>query len=120
MTIRGAKRKTPAIKPEEALKRHSVMDEAIVRFEGNLDELESALGMYMVGRHFGWKVLYIIHTKKTIRKYEEILGIAVREAFEPAGPDADRSNGYRALEAVSNFWKAISGEVSIPDKKLVR
>ena len=29
--------------------------------------------MYMIGRHFGWKVLYLIHTKKTIAKYEGIL-----------------------------------------------
>lgn len=120
MSIRGSKRKTLDVKPDEALKRHKHMDEAIVRFEGNLDELESALGMYMIGRHFGWKVLYIVHSKRTIRKYEEILGISVRDEFEAEGPDADRSNGFRAVQAVTNFWKAISGDTPIPDKKLVR
>ncbi len=120
MGIRGTKRKTPDIKPDRAFNRPKLMAEAIVRFEGNLDELESALGMYMVGRHFGWKVLYILHSKRTIRKYEEILGISVREEFDAEGPDADRSNGFRALKTVTNFWKAISGEISIPDKKLVQ
>jgi hypothetical protein len=120
MAVRGSKRNTPDITRDEAFARHKLMDEAIVRFEGNLDELEAALGMYMMGRHFGWKVLYIIHSKKTIRKYEEILGISVRDAFDAVGPDADRSNGYRAIQAVSNFWKAISGETPIEGKKLVR
>lgn len=120
MSIRGAKRKTPDIDPAEAFKRHKLLDEAIVRFEGNMDELESALGMYMIGRHFGWKVLYILHSKRTIRKYEEILGISIREEFEAEGPDADRSNGFRALKSITNFWKAISGETPIPDKKLVQ
>jgi hypothetical protein len=120
MSTRGAKRKTPDIEPDQALKRHKLMDETIVRFEGNLDELESALGMYMIGRHFGWKVLYILHSKRTIRKYEEILGINVRDEFPAEGPDADRSNGFRALKTVTNFWKAISGEIPIPDKKLVQ
>ena len=120
MSIRGTKRKTPEIDPDVAVNRHKHMDEAIVRFEGNLDELESALGMYMIGRHFGWKVLYILHSKRTIRKYEDILGITVREEFDAEGPDADRSNGFRALQSVSNFWKAVSGEVPIPNKKLVQ
>ena len=120
MSIRGAKRKTPDIEPAEALERHKLLDEAIVRFEGNMDELESALGMYMIGRHFGWKVLYILHSKRTIRKYEEILGISIRNEFEAEGPDAERSNGFRALKSITNFWKAISGETPIPDKKLVQ
>lgn len=119
MSIRGSKRKTPDIEPKEAFVRHKLMDEAVVRFDGNLDELESALGMYMLGRHFGWKVLYIVHSKKTIRKYEEILGISIRDEFPAEGPDADRSNGFRALKTVSNFWKAISGDTPIEGKKLI-
>ena len=119
MTIRGSKRKTPTIEPEAAFKRHRLMDEAIVRFEGSIAELESAIGMYMIGRHFGWKALYIMHSKPTIRKYEVILGLSVREEFDAEGPDANRSNGFRALTSVTNFWKAVSGETPIPEKKLV-
>lgn len=114
------KRRTRDITPEEALRRHKVIDEAIVRFEGNLDELEGAIGMYMLGRHVGWRVLYLIHSKKTVRKYEQILAItSVRDEFEADGPDADRSLAWRALQAVSNFWKAVSGEIPIADKKLI-
>lgn len=107
------KRKTPLTSPAEAKARHDLMDEAIFNFEGQLDELEAALGMYMLGRHLGWKVLYIIHSKKTIRKYEAILGIDVREAFPEVGPDAERSNGYRLAQTFSNFWKVVSGEEKI-------
>ena len=119
MSTKPKKRNTPDIEPQEAYRRHKLMDETIVRFRGNMDELESALGMYMIGRHFGWKVLYVIHSKKTIRKYEQILDINVRDVFDAEGPDADRSLGLRALKAVTNFWKAISGEIPIPDKKLL-
>jgi len=31
-----------------------LLDKAIQSFTGNFDELESALGMYVVGRHVGW------------------------------------------------------------------
>ena len=110
------KKLTDLVSPSEAKRRHDLMDLAIFDFEGSLDELEGALGMFMIGRHFGWKVLYVIHSKLTIRKYEAILGIVVREEFPEVGPDAKRSNGYRAIESASNFWKAItSGQ--IPEKR---
>lgn len=97
------------------------MDEAILNFHGALDELEGALGMYMLGRHFGWKVLYIVHSKKTVRKYEQILGIDVRTEFEAETPDSVRSNGYRLAQAFSNFWKVVSGEEKIDrsERKLI-
>lgn len=107
------KAKTDLVSPDEAKRRHDVMDQAILRFQGQLDELEGALGMYMIGRHFGWKVLYTIHTKSTVRSYESILGISVREEFLEFGPDAKRSNAYHAINALSNFWKFVSGEVKI-------
>ena len=52
------------------------------------------------------------HTK--IKKYEEILGIKVSEVFEPEGPDADRTNAFKIIKAVSNFWKTVSGEEKPP------
>lgn len=92
------------------MERYALMDKAIRQSGIQLDELESALGMYMIGFHFGWKVLYVIHSKKTVRKYEQLLGIDVREAFDEFGPDADRTNAYKVISTVSNFWKLVSGE----------
>ena len=112
------KKKTLLIDSKAAKSRHDLMDQAIFNFDGQLDELEGALGMYMIGRHFGWKVLYVIHSKKTIRKYEQILSITVRDEFTEVGPDAQRSNGFRAVQFASNFWKSItSGQ--IPEKRVV-
>lgn len=107
---RNFKPQTPRVSPEEAKRRHDVMDLAIEKFTGGADQLEAALGMYMLGRHVGWKVLYLIHTKATIAKYEAILGIKVREEFEPETADAQRSMAFKAASALSNFWKIVSGD----------
>lgn len=104
------KRTTPLATPKEAQERYALMDHAIREFAGQLDELESALGMYMIGHHFGWKVLHVIHSKRTIKKYEDTLGIKITEVFPPFGPDADRTNAYDIIQTVSNFWKLVSGE----------
>lgn len=95
-----------------------LVDKAVRNFSGVADELEGAIGMYMIGRHVGWRVLVIVHSKRTIKKYEQILGIDVRKEFPEEGPDWDRSMGYKLAKQLANFWKAVSGEEKIEGKRL--
>ena len=90
-----------------------IFDRAVHEFRGTIDELESAMGMFALGRHMGWKVLYIVHSKKTVKKYEDILGISVRDEFPEEGPEAVRSMGYSIAKTFSNFWKVVSGEEKV-------
>lgn len=102
---------------EEALRHYRVIEAAIHKERPKgflLDELESAVGMYMLARHFGWKVLYIIHSRKTIKKYEEVLDLKLSDHFEEFGPGADRTYAKKVIDAVSNFWKLVSGELKAP------
>lgn len=105
---------------EQKEQLQSLTDDAIANFQGDLAQLESAIGLLHMGHHFGWKVLYIIHSKRTIRNYENILGVKIRDIFPEAGPSSYRSNGYRAAEKLSNFWKVVSGEFKIDDKREVK
>lgn len=97
----------------------TITDDAIANFKGDLIQLESAIGMLHMGQHFGWKVLYIIHSKRTIRNYENILSIKIRDIFPETGPSSYRSAGYQAAEKLSNFWKVVSGELKIDNKREV-
>ena len=63
---------------------------AIANFSGSLEELEKAIGMLVVGYHFGWKVLLLVHSKRTIKKYEKILDINIKEFFPAEGRSAKR------------------------------
>ena len=80
-------------------------------FKGDLHELEPAIGFMFTGYYYGWKVLHVIHSKKTVRKYEAILGFSIKDLFEAEGPYADKCNGWRAIKKISNFWKVINGEI---------
>lgn len=96
----------------ERIERH-----AIANFRGQLDELSAALGMLRLGDHFGWRVLVLIHSKRTIRKYENILDIKVRDFFPDEGPSVNRSLGYQFVKKLGNFWKAVSGEVKVEHRR---
>jgi hypothetical protein len=107
----------PPPSPEDSQKQFKRIIEITRNYKGGFDELENALGMYMIGPLIGWKVLLLIHNKRTIKKYEEILGIKVREEFPAEGPLAYKSVGLKFVKDLGNFWKAVSGEQKIDDRR---
>ena len=107
------------LSPEDAAALMLKADGAAHAFRGQFDELESAFGMLLLGRLVGWKVLALIHNKRTIKKYEQILGIDVRDAFPEVGPLAQKSVAFVAVEKLGAFWKAVSGEVKLEDRRML-
>lgn len=108
-----------AILTDEQKRELQEIEDRVLSKPGMIDEMEAAIGLLRVGHHFGWKVLYIVHSKRTIRKYEEILGIKVREFFPAEGPSAPRSIGLNLANKMSNFWKVVSGDIKITNRKEV-
>ncbi len=80
-------------------------------YRGSIHELERAIGVLFLGDEFGWKVLYLCHDKKTLRKYEEILGVDFREIFPERGPLARKSLGLALADKTGEFWKAAKGGI---------
>lgn len=105
---------------DRAQRLYEIERNAFARFSGNFDDLEAAIGVLHLGDHVGWKPLVLIHNKRTIRKYEEILDINIREFFKDEGPSAERSLGYMIAKKIGNFWKAVSGEVKDDELKANR
>lgn len=105
---------------DQAADLERIEKEAIANFSGPLDQLNSALGLLRMGHHVGWRALYIIHSKRTIRKYEDILNIQVRELFPEEGPSADRSIGYEIARKLENFWKVVSGDIKIEHRREIK
>lgn len=109
--------KVAKLSPEQEEQLKKIEIEAIADFQGDLSQLEAALGMLRLGHHVGWKVLYIVHSKKTIRTYEDILKIRVRDLFDETGPSSYRSFGFALAQKFSNFWKVAGGDIKISRRK---
>jgi hypothetical protein len=109
--------KLKQLTPEQEAQLREIEGNAIANFQGDLDQLEAALGMLRLGHHVGWRVLYMVHSKRTIRIYEDILKIKVRDIFEDTGPSSYRSIGFNLASRFSNFWKVAGGEIKIPRRK---
>ena len=89
-----------------------LVDKAIKRFEGNTDTLLSAIGYLFVGRKFGWRIMYFMHTQSTVRKYERILDVKSEDVMPEIGPLHKKAVAWNALQKVTNFWKAVKGEIA--------
>lgn len=87
------------------------LDEITKEFKGSLHDLEAAIGYLMVGRHFGWKPLLLIHDKQTLKKYEKILNLNIRDEIPEVGEYAYKSIAWVAVQKISSFWKAVKGEI---------
>lgn len=87
------------------------LDKVTMDFVGQVDELENALGAFMLGRKTGWRPLFLLHSPQSIRKYQRILGINFQEQLDPVGPKAEKLIAWRVAQKVTNFWKLVKGEV---------
>lgn len=106
------------------------LTDTIVKFSGNFDVLEKAIGALIVGQLMGWRVLTLMHSANTIKKYEKVLGINFKSTLPwdddritmpEYGALAKKSVALDIVEKVGSFWKVVRGETddikSSSDKK---
>lgn len=94
-----------------------IEEEAIARFEGDIGVLCSALGFLRLGHQVGWRVLVITHSRRTVKKYEELLGIDVKELFPEEAAGAERSLGLKFAKTLTNFWRAAGGDIKVENRR---
>ena len=97
-----------------------MFDKTIKEYKGDIAQLESAIGVLIVGQRMGWKPLLLIHNKRTIRNYEKILGLSFRDEMLEVGDLAHKSYAWTAVQKLENFWKAVSGDITVPRKSELR
>ena len=89
------------LSPHNPRQNHLLVDPRAADYARLAPDLESASRLLRLGHHVGWKVLYIVYSKRTIRHYEEILGMPIRELFETTDPSTHRANAYRLIEGLT-------------------
>jgi hypothetical protein len=95
-----------------------IVKKSLDNYSGDFTVLESAIGAYLLGIMIGWKPLVIVHSPKTIKRYEKILGISFKESMPMENDLSDRSNGYSFAIKLSNFWAATTGNASVEGRKV--
>jgi hypothetical protein len=96
----------------------SIIKKAFHNYSGDLTVLESAIGAMFLGSIIGWKPIVIIHSPRTVKRYEQILGIKFKEFLPDETKISDRSKGYELAMMLDNFWQGVTGNASIENRKI--
>ncbi len=94
-------------------------ENACANYAGNVDQLMSAIGMLHIGHFYGWRFLYIAFSKRTIANNEKILSIKFRSYLPELGEFSFASQGLSNSLQHANFWKCVSGDIKIKDRKIL-
>ena len=100
-------------------KQNDTIAQSIENYQGQAYPLETALGAVLIGHHYGWRVLKIIHSPATYKKYEQILGVSFEEICPERGPKAKKSLGLKIADRLNSFWAVATGKKKIPNKALL-
>jgi len=102
---------------EQVLRIHKKVKKAIREFRGNMNHLESAIGLIYLTEEFGWKPVMLVHDARTIKKYEEILqkgdkSFTYRDEkhFPQVGPYASKSVAWWLVQKGKDFWRSVRGQ----------
>jgi hypothetical protein len=95
-----------------------VVKQAIQSHKGDYTILESAIGSLFLGFAIGWRPLVIIHSPRTIKRYEQILGVKFKEFLPEITDMSDRSKGYQMALRLDDFWRGVTGNETVENRKI--
>lgn len=90
--------------------------EVIAEYRGDATTLESAIGALVLGQHFGWRALRIIHSPSTFRKYEGILGFKFEDHVPERTHLSSKLLGISIADQTGRFWDVVMGRHKVKGK----
>ncbi|MDD5754693.1 MAG: hypothetical protein PHN45_08090 [Methylococcales bacterium] len=87
------------------------------KYQGDLTVLANAIGALNLGKIYGWRVIRIIYSPLTYRKYQKTLNLEFKNVLPEVTDFSKRSKGFQLVSGINKYWKAVSGEFHIDSKE---
>lgn len=85
-------------------------------FHGQIDDLYKAVGMIIVGRLFGWKVMRLASPRSTWVKATKLFGDP-KLMMDDEGELAHKSFALNLIKDTTEFWDYVRGDKAMPSFK---
>jgi len=102
--------------PKEALQLIINIEQVTKDYSGSIDDLSSIVGMIVIGRLFGWRVMRLVSSRRIWSKAITLFGDP-KELMEPRGKYARKSVGLALIDKAGDYWEVIKGHQSISSAK---
>lgn len=89
------------------------IDKVSGEFKGQIDDLYTAIGMIVMGRFFGWRVLRLTSSRSQWTRATRLFG-DLKELMPERGKYAHKSMGLSIADKLGSYWDVVKGIVSVP------
>lgn len=96
------------------------IEEATKDYKGDISHLYEAVGMIVVGRLFGWRVMRLVSARRTWADATKLFGdpkmlMREREKYW------QKSLGLKAVDLMGDYWEVIKRHKSMPiqEKRII-
>ena len=92
----------------------SIIIESFQNYHGSLPSYQSAVGCLFLCMMMGRRAMQVVHSPKTIAKYEKILGVKFKDLdfIKDETENSYRSVGYTLARKAVDFWDFVRGPKS--------
>lgn len=98
------------ISDEEMLER---IDQVSGEFKGQLDDLYKVIGMMVMGRLFGWRVVRLVSARTLWAEANRLFGDP-KLLMPERGKYAHKSVGLKIVDELDQYWDAVKGIITVP------
>lgn len=103
------------ITDEELIKK---IDEVSLSFTGQFDDLSQIVGMVVMGRLYGWRVVRLVHSRRSWTLACNYFGDLKDILDEEGRPEYVRKSvGFALVKNVAQYWEIVKGHIAIPHKE---
>ena len=93
-------------------------------YEGQIDHFYEVVGMIVVGRLVGWKVMRLVSSRRCWDLASKLFGDP-KELMPERGQYAYRSVGLAIIDRIGGYWDIISGkasrdEIPLLERKMIK
>jgi len=87
------------------------IDQVCEDYHGDIDHLCRVVGMIVLGRLFGWRVMRLVSSAHTWRLATKLFGDP-KQLIPERGPLAHKSVGLKLVDRIGDYWGFVRGSIS--------
>jgi hypothetical protein len=87
------------------------IEDSLKEFQGDVTDFYTAVGMVVVGRLLGWKVMRLVSSRKTWTLANELFGDIKAPGYlmKERGDYWRKSVGLRVADVLGDYWEYVQG-----------
>lgn len=98
---------------QEVIKK---IEKVSAEFKGQLDDLQAAVGLILVGRLYGWRVLRLSASRRHWKVTCDLFGGDLKEILPERGVLAHKSLGLKIVDTGHDYWEVVKGHQVVVSK----